>query len=247
MHYTSAVLILVSVIASTVETLQCGKIKCGDKYSEQFYIAESICVIAFTVEYGTRLWAAPKRLQFMKQFLSVIDVVAIIPYYVALVFPDAAGGPFTVLRIFRIFRIVKMSRHNTKVREAGSSLIASLSELSFVFVILITLVILFSTVIYYAEMGDEDNNFTSIPLTFWYVIVTMTTLGYGDMVPTSLSGRLTGVLCSLSGIMVVALPAPVLEKNFNRKSEEGRPDPAEKKTHGNSSKVTSRSTSVTKK
>ena len=177
LHYTSAVLILVSVVASTVETLQCGKIKCGDKYSEQFYIAESICVIAFTVEYGTRLWAAPKRLQFMKQFLSVIDVVAIIPYYVALVFPDAAGGPFTVLRIFRIFRIVKMSRHNTKVREAGSSLIASLSELSFVFVILITLVILFSTVIYYAEMGDEDNNFTSIPLTFWYVIVTMTTLG----------------------------------------------------------------------
>ncbi|XP_068714930.1 A-type voltage-gated potassium channel KCND2-like isoform X2 [Montipora foliosa] len=247
LHYTSAVLILVSVVASTVETLQCGKIKCGDKYSEQFYIAESICVIAFTVEYGTRLWASPKRLQFMKQFLSIIDVVAIIPYYVALVFPDAEGGPFTVLRIFRIFRIVKMSRHNTKVREAGSSLIASLSELSFVFVILITLVILFSTVIYYAEMGDEDNNFTSIPLTFWYVIVTMTTLGYGDMVPTSLSGRLTGVLCSLSGIMVVALPAPVLEKNFNRKREEGRPDPAEKKTHGNSSKVTSRSTSVTKR
>ncbi|XP_067024226.1 A-type voltage-gated potassium channel KCND2-like isoform X1 [Acropora muricata] len=246
LHYTSAVLILISVVASTVETLQCGKVKCGNKYSEQFYVVESICVIAFTVEYIARLWAAPKRFQFMKQFLSIIDVVAIIPYYVALVFPDAAGGPFTVLRIFRIFRIVKMSRHNTKVREAGSSLLASLSELSFVFVVLVTLVILFSTVIYYAEMEDEDTKFKGIPMTFWYVIVTMTTLGYGDMTPTSVIGRLTGVICSLSGIMVVALPAPVLEKNFSRKSEEGRPHPAEKTKHAaNSSKLTNRSTTVT--
>ena len=177
-HYTSAVLILVSVVASTVETLKCGQQTCGDKYSEQFYIVESTCVIVFTVEYLARLYAAPNRFQFMKQFLSIIDVVAIIPFYVALIFPDAAGGPFVVLRVFRIFRIVKMSRHNTKVREAGSSLLASLSELSFVFVVLTTLVILFSTIIYYAEMGDEDTKFVSIPATFWYVIVTMTTLGW---------------------------------------------------------------------
>lgn len=177
LHYVSALLILISVVAATVETLACGEISCGDKYSGQFYIVESTCVIVFTVEYVARLYAAPIRIPFMKQFLSVIDVVAIIPYYVALIFPDAAGGPFTVLRVFRIFRIVKMSRHNTKVREAGSSLLASLSELSFVFVVLITLVILFSTIIYYAEMGDEDTTFTSIPQTFWYTIVTMTTLG----------------------------------------------------------------------
>ncbi|XP_078384908.1 A-type voltage-gated potassium channel KCND3-like [Oculina patagonica] len=234
-HYTSAILILISVVASTAETLACGQITCGDKYKGQFYIVESLCVVVFTVEYVARLYAAPARLQFMKQFLSVIDVVAIIPFYVALVFPDAAGGPFTVLRVFRIFRIVKMSRHNTKVREAGSSLLASLSELSFVFVVLITLVILFSTIIYYAEMGDEDTTFTSIPATFWYTIVTMTTLGYGDMTPFSIVGRLTGIVCSLSGIMVVALPAPVLEKNFNRKKEEGRPDPVKpKKKHGRS-------------
>lgn len=232
-HYVSAILIVVSVAASTVETLPCGEIPCGDKYSEQFYIVESMCVIAFTVEYLARLFAAPVRLQFMKQFLSIIDVVAIIPYYVALIFPEAVGGPFTVLRVFRIFRIVKMSRHNTKVREAGSSLLASLSELSFVFVVLITLVILFSTIIYYAEMGDKNTNFVSIPATFWYTIVTMTTLGYGDMTPLSIFGRITGVICSLSGIMVVALPAPVLEKNFSRKKEEGRPDrdTTNEKTH----------------
>jgi len=69
---------------------------------------------------------------------------------------------------------------------------------------------------------------------------------YGDMTPTSVIGRLTGVICSLSGIMVVALPAPVLEKNFSRKSEEGRPHPAEKKKHAaNSSKLTNPSTTVT--
>lgn len=92
-------------------------------------------------------------------------------------FPKRCRRAFHGSTCFQNFRIVKMSRHNTKVREAGSSLLASLSELSFVFVVLITLVILFSTIIYYAEMGDEDTKFTSIPATFWYVIVTMTTLG----------------------------------------------------------------------
>lgn len=177
LHYTSVVFIAISVVASAAETIPCGRTTCGETYQEKFFVLESVCVILFTVEYLARLFAAPARLKFMKQFLSVIDVVAILPYYVTLVNPQANSGPFTVLRVFRIFRIVKMSRHNTKVRNAGSSLIASLSELSFIFMILIMFLLIFSTVIYYTESVYEDTNFGSIPDAFWYTIVTMTTLG----------------------------------------------------------------------
>ncbi|XP_031563243.1 potassium voltage-gated channel protein Shal-like isoform X2 [Actinia tenebrosa] len=222
LHYISAVFIVVSVISSVVETIPCGIQKCGKKYAKEFFLTEAVCVTLFTSEYVSRLFAAPKRWEFVKKFLSIIDLIAILPFYVGLISPKASEGPFTVLRVFRIFRIVKMSRHSTKVQQAGSSLRESFSELSFVFVVLAVMIIIFSSVIYYAESAYPDTNFTSIPATFWYTIVTMTTLGYGDLVPESIVGRLTGALCSLSGILVVALPAPVLEKNMKkaRKGEE---------------------------
>ena len=177
LHYASALFIVISVASSVVETIPCGDLPCGEQFAAEFFVLESICVAVFTLEYVVRLIASPSRLKFIKQFLSIIDVVAILPYYVGLVAPGANSGPFTVLRVVRIFRIVKMSRHNTKVRNAGSSLIASLSELSFIFVILIILVLLFSTVIYYTEIPYTGTSFNSIPDAFWYTIVTMTTLG----------------------------------------------------------------------
>ncbi|EDO31807.1 predicted protein [Nematostella vectensis] len=223
LHYISAVFIAVSVVTSVVETVPCGITTCGKKYEYLFFVLEAICVCLFSTEYACRLYSAPERWLFMKKFLSIIDLVAILPFYAGLIVPEASSGPFTVLRVFRIFRIVKMSRHSTKVRAAGSSLKDSFSELSFVFVVLAALIILFSSVIYYSESVDPNSNFTSIPATFWYTIVTMTTLGYGDLVPESLVGRLTGALCSLSGILVVALPAPVLEKNM-KKARKGEND-----------------------
>ncbi|XP_020901719.1 potassium voltage-gated channel protein Shal isoform X3 [Exaiptasia diaphana] len=222
MHYISAVFIVISVVSSVVETIPCGIQRCGQKYAKQFYLTEAVCVTLFTAEYVSRLYAAPKRWEFAKKFLSVIDLIAILPFYAGLITPEASEGPFTVLRVFRIFRIVKMSRHSTKVQQAGSSLRESFSELSFVFAVLAVMIIIFSSVIFYAESSYQDTDFSSIPATFWYTIVTMTTLGYGDLVPESIVGRLTGALCSLSGILVVALPAPVLEKNMKkaRKGEE---------------------------
>lgn len=177
LHYISAVFIVVSVISSVVETIPCGIQRCGKKYAKEFFLVEGVCVTLFTAEYFSRLFAAPKRWEFVKKFLSIIDLVAILPFYVGLISPEASEGPFTVLRVFRIFRIVKMSRHSTKVQQAGSSLRESFSELSFVFVVLAVMIIIFSSVIYYAESAYPDTNFTSIPATFWYTIVTMTTLG----------------------------------------------------------------------
>jgi Ion transport protein len=141
----------------------------------------------FTAEYLLRLFAAPSRLKFMRSVMSVIDVVAIMPYYIGLFMTDNddVSGAFVTLRVFRVFRIFKFSRHSQGLRILGYTLKSCASELGFLVFSLAMAIIIFATVMFYAEKNVDGTNFTSIPAAFWYTIVTMTTLGYGDMVMTT--------------------------------------------------------------
>lgn len=138
----------------------------------------------FTAEYLLRLFAAPSRVKFMRSVMSVIDVVAIMPYYIGLFMTDNddVSGAFVTLRVFRVFRIFKFSRHSQGLRILGYTLKSCASELGFLVFSLAMAIIIFATVMFYAEKNVDGTNFTSIPAAFWYTIVTMTTLGYGDMV-----------------------------------------------------------------
>lgn len=150
----------------------------------------------FTAEYLLRLFAAPDRVHFMRSVMSVIDVVvrkhqiclenaqkfsfqAILPYYIGLVMTDNddVSGAFVTLRVFRVFRIFKFSRHSQGLRILGYTLKSCASELGFLVFSLAMAIIIFATVMFYAEKNVDGTNFTSIPAAFWYTIVTMTTLG----------------------------------------------------------------------
>ncbi|XP_029466307.1 potassium voltage-gated channel subfamily D member 1 [Rhinatrema bivittatum] len=224
-YYVTGFFIAVSVIANVVETVPCpslpGRIKkqpCGVKYSSAFFCMDTACVLIFTFEYLMRLFAAPCRCKFMRSVMSIIDVVAIMPYYIGLVMPENedVSGAFVTLRVFRVFRIFKFSRHSQGLRILGYTLKSCASELGFLLFSLTMAIIIFATVMFYAEKGTQKTNFTSIPAAFWYTIVTMTTLGYGDMVPNTIAGKIFGSICSLSGVLVIALPVPVIVSNFSR-------------------------------
>ncbi|KAG9270025.1 potassium voltage-gated channel subfamily D member 1 [Astyanax mexicanus] len=224
-YYVTGFFIAVSVIANVVETVPCrppkGSVKdlpCGEKYSVAFFCMDTACVLIFTFEYLMRLFAAPSRCKFMRSVMSVIDVVAIMPYYIGLVMPENedVSGAFVTLRVFRVFRIFKFSRHSQGLRILGYTLKSCASELGFLLFSLTMAIIIFATVMFYAEKGTKGTNFTSIPASFWYTIVTMTTLGYGDMVPNTIAGKIFGSICSLSGVLVIALPVPVIVSNFSR-------------------------------
>ncbi|XP_030049868.1 A-type voltage-gated potassium channel KCND1 [Microcaecilia unicolor] len=224
-YYVTGFFIAVSVIANVVETVPCqplpGHIKdlsCGVKYSSAFLCMDTACVLIFTFEYLMRLFAAPSRCKFMRSVMSIIDVVAIMPYYIGLIVPnnDDLSGAFVTLRVFRVFRIFKFSRHSQGLRILGYTLKSCASELGFLLFSLTMAIIIFATVMYYAEKGTSKTKFTSIPAAFWYTIVTMTTLGYGDMVPHTIAGKIFGSICSLSGVLVIALPVPVIVSNFSR-------------------------------
>ncbi|XP_063063640.1 potassium voltage-gated channel subfamily D member 3 [Engraulis encrasicolus] len=239
-YYVTGFFIAISVITNVVETVPCGlgsrlvggsggggagesgalhrDAPCGERYTEAFFCMDTACVMIFTVEYLMRLFAAPSRYRFVRSVMSIIDVVAILPYYIGLVMTDNedVSGAFVTLRVFRVFRIFKFSRHSQGLRILGYTLKSCASELGFLLFSLTMAIIIFATVMFYAEKGSASSKFTSIPASFWYTIVTMTTLGYGDMVPKTIAGKIFGSICSLSGVLVIALPVPVIVSNFSR-------------------------------
>ncbi|XP_049316314.1 potassium voltage-gated channel protein Shal isoform X2 [Bactrocera dorsalis] len=224
-YYVTGFFIAVSVMANVVETVPCGHrpgragtLPCGERYKIVFFCLDTACVMIFTAEYLLRLFAAPDRCKFVRSVMSIIDVVAILPYYIGLGITDNddVSGAFVTLRVFRVFRIFKFSRHSQGLRILGYTLKSCASELGFLVFSLAMAIIIFATVMFYAEKNVNGTNFTSIPAAFWYTIVTMTTLGYGDMVPETIAGKIVGGVCSLSGVLVIALPVPVIVSNFSR-------------------------------
>lgn len=174
----------------------------------------------FTFEYLVRLIASPQKWEFVRSFLNVIDLLAILPFYVELGLKNSNQQNFSlaflrILRLVRVFRIFKLSRHSSGLQILGLTLKKSLRELGLLIFFLVIGVVIFSSMIYYAENGDEETLFSSIPDAFWWALVTMTTVGYGDMYPKTLWGKLVGSGCALCGVLAIALPVPVIVSNFD--------------------------------
>ncbi|VDL97344.1 unnamed protein product [Schistocephalus solidus] len=185
-YYVCGFFIAVSVLANIIETIPCGvdqktgrNPSCGERYEKAFFCLDTACVLIFTFEYLARLYAAPDRLKFLRSVMALIDVIAILPYYIGLGLPENKNlsGAFVTLRVFRVFRIFKFSRHSQGLRILGYTLKSCASELGFLLFSLAMAIIIFATVMYYTEKSDAETRFVSIPAAFWYTIVTMTTLG----------------------------------------------------------------------
>jgi len=161
------------------------------EYLTIFNTIELICIIWFTLEYCVRLLSCPQKFRFLYQPLNLIDLVAILPFYVtiALNSVDTNVGSLSILRILRlvrVFRIFKLSRYSRGLKILGYTFKASLQELGLLAFFLLIGIVLFSSAAYYCEEGVKGTKFESIPHTFWWAIVTMTTVGYGDMAPETL-------------------------------------------------------------
>ena len=214
----SVLVIVVSISVFCLETLPRFK-KSNQRASldhqQPWFSFEIICITWFTIEYVVRFIASPCKWDFVKSFMNLIDIAAILPYYITLPMKGTNIAPLSVLRVIRlvrIFRIFKLSRHSVGLRILGHTLKESSRELGMLIFFLILGIVLFSSAIYFAE--EDNRDFSSIPDTFWYSLVTMTTVGYGDKVPRTSIGKLLGSLCAIVGVLTIALPVPVIVSNF---------------------------------
>ena len=194
-------------------------------FTDPFFIVETLCIIWFSFEFLVRFFACPSKATFSRNIMNLIDVVAIIPYFITLgtELAERQGNGqqamslaiLRVIRLVRVFRIFKLSRHSKGLQILGQTLKASMQELGLLIFFLFIGVILFSSAVYFAEVDEPESHFSSIPDGFWWAVVTMTTVGYGDMCPTTAGGKIVGILCAIAGVLTISLPVPVIVSNFN--------------------------------
>lgn len=177
------------------------------------------CMIFFTVEYLFRLLLSRKRFQYACSIMGVIDLCALLPDYIEIILFfvnhnlafSSITRIITVLKITRILRIFRLVRHIPGLWILIYTLKASLRELLLMVAFLLVGMLIFSSLIFYA---DDQTVFTSIPHSFWWALITMTTVGYGDMYPVTEWGYVIGSLTAMCGLLMIGFSVPILVNNF---------------------------------
>lgn len=186
-----------------------------------FFYIECICNAWFTFEILVRFIASPNKCEFINSSVNIIDYIATASFYIDLLLRKFASHLenadimefFSIIRIMRLF---KLTRHSSGLKILIQTFRASAKELTLLVFFLVLGIVIFASLVYYAEriQTNPDNDFKSIPLGLWWALVTMTTVGYGDMVPKTYVGMFVGALCALAGVLTIALPVPVIVSNF---------------------------------
>lgn len=203
-------IVLLLLIVSSIVVVMLDSIKRFNQlYGSYFDIFEWPFTILFTIEYILRLISIKRPLGYVFSFLGFVDLMAIIPSYLAIFFPGANSLlVLRALRLLRIFRIFKLSHFLSEADFLKSAVVASMKKISVFMLVVFTLVIILGSVMYLAESGQ--NGFNSIPDSIYWAIVTITTVGYGDISPVTPTGKLIASLIMLIGYGIIAVPTGII-------------------------------------
>uniref|UniRef100_A0A8D2ZSQ6 BTB domain-containing protein n=2 Tax=Scophthalmus maximus TaxID=52904 RepID=A0A8D2ZSQ6_SCOMX len=245
----SVIMVLVTVISLCISTMpdlrdEETRGECSQKCRSMF-VVESICVAWFTLEFVLRFVNAQSKLAFARGPLNVIDAIAILPFYVSLVidvrdesqeevvvetgrgYLDKLSLILRLLRALRILYVMRLARHSLGLQTLGMTMQRSMREFGLLLLFVCVAVTLFSPLVHLAESElapfaatHPQHSFSSIPASYWWAIISMTTVGYGDMVPRSIPGQIVALTSILSGILIMAFPATSIFHTFSRSYQE---------------------------
>eukprot|EP00756_Hemistasia_phaeocysticola_P039391 Hpha_TRINITY_DN16811_c3_g1::TRINITY_DN16811_c3_g1_i1::g.151275::m.151275/K04886/KCNB2; potassium voltage-gated channel Shab-related subfamily B member 2 len=255
LFFTSFSMILISVAVMSVESLP----EYFNQSYPIFFWMETVCIAWFTMELFIRFATTQARGEFVRTPLNIIDFAAIFPYYLEnfilkYAYTGGSGGTdglliLRVVRLTRVFRVFKLSKYDEGVQVVFTSLKKSTDALSLLIFLTALAMVLFGALIFVAEQSAAEFNVTtrtwvrkpeyggpsekhkinSIPIGFWWCLVTLTTVGYGDMYPVTLFGYIVGAMAMMAGLLIVAFPIIIIGANFTEVREEWRANQAMKK------------------
>jgi voltage-gated potassium channel len=215
------ILVLLNLVAVALESVP----GLQSNYGDWFYRFEIFSVIVFTGEYLARVWSAPAkidaetehssfkaRMKYIFSFYGIIDLVAILPFYIQALFP---GLDLRVLRALRLLRILKLNHYNSALDDLFGAILEEKKSFLTTLYIFSVAFVLSSSLIYYAEHKVQPEAFRSIPDAMYWSIITLTTVGYGDVSPITVFGKVIAVVTAIFGVVVVALLTGIVANSFN--------------------------------
>ena len=209
--------ILLSIIGVMLESVD----EIDKKYHELIMAFEWGFTILFTIEYFFRIYAVNRPLKYIFSFMGIVDLLAIIPTYLIFIFPAVHWmSVIRAIRLIRIFRIFKLSRY---LRGAHTMQIALRSSRPKIIVFLLSvmlLVIILGTLMYIIESSASTNGFENIPDSIYWAIITLTTVGYGNIVPMTIFGKIVASFIMILGYGIIAVPTGIVTAEFSRKRKE---------------------------
>lgn len=200
------VMIIGSIIAVMLET-----VPSLEKYQNTFFILEWLFTILFTIEYGLRMYCVRNRMKYAKSFFGIVDLVSILPAYISLfIVGTHALIIFRALRLLRVFRIFKLGHFLQEGDVIMKALRASRAKISVFLFFILVMVTIVGSVMYLVEGGVPDSKFSSIPNSIYWAVVTLTTVGYGDISPVTDFGKFLSAFVMILGYAVIAVPTGIV-------------------------------------
>lgn len=206
-------LILISIVTFSVETIP----DLSPQTKTLLRVIEVFCVMVFTVEYILRIYVADSKPKFIFSFFGIIDLLAILPFYLSF---GIDLRSLRALRFLRLFRVLKLVRYNRAMNHFTRA-IKSAKEEIFLFLFITLILIYFSAVgIYYFENEAQPEHFSSIFDSLWWAIITLTTVGYGDVYPITVGGKMFTFFILLIGLGIVAIPTGIISSALTKSIDE---------------------------
>lgn len=197
------VLIILSLVGFAIETLPVM----SDQTHKMLWYFEVVCVGIFTVEYLLRIFYAKRKLGYILSFYGIIDLLAILPFYLTL---GIDARSVRIFRILRLFRILKLARYNKAIMHFRDAAITAREEIVLFIIITLMLLFLSASGIYYFEHEAQPEKFASVFHSLWWAISTLTTVGYGDVYPITLGGKIFTFCILIIGLGIVTVPAGIV-------------------------------------
>ncbi|WP_367111538.1 ion transporter [uncultured Psychrobacter sp.] len=209
------IVLLIAILTSVAVVMLDSVLYMRLQYGTLFFYAEWFFTLLFTIEYALRLFSAPNRLRYAFSFFGIVDLLSVLPSYISLFF----GGVqyllvIRILRILRVFRVLKLKAYMQQAGFLASALKTSQQKITVFFLSLVLLVTIFGSIIYVVE--GPENGFTSIPVSIYWAVVTVTTTGYGDMSPKTPIGQAIASMVMITGYSIIAVPTGIFTAELAR-------------------------------